>query len=384
MTADTQNRSKNMVLGALVADAAAMGLHWIYNQDHIRKVAPQDPEFTEPLAQNYEGVPAYFVHGSRKAGQQSQYGEQLIVMLQALAKNDGSFDLQTYVRQFRAHFGYGGAYVGYIDHAIGGSLDSYRRAEEVALEHAQSIPYDGNAKITAGMVTKALDLVPRFEGETRREKFEKAVRQTHDDDAILAHGFKVLDAIAALPPTYGAVDVQMPAIAKLPGLITSLWDQKISGDAFDTTIDTAVRATSNHEVARAYGRVCAHMMAAGLYSDDISAIIAAGRNVATPEIQARLDQALEMTLQDTNSVTKHFGMACDLAYGVPSVVHNLKTAPSFREAIRRNIYAGGDTCGRAMLLGAVLGAVHGIGGERGIPTEWIDKLAAKDLPGHFS
>jgi len=41
MSKNTQTRAKNMIWGALVADAAAMGLHWIYDQPHIRKIEPR-------------------------------------------------------------------------------------------------------------------------------------------------------------------------------------------------------------------------------------------------------------------------------------------------------------------------------------------------------
>ena len=107
-------------------------------------------------------------------------------------------------------------------------------------------------------------------------------------------------------------------------------------------------------------------------------VIAASHRVSSPEIAAAIDSALSMTSDDVSKVTAHFGLACDLRYGVPSVVHNIATAPSFREAIRRNIYAGGDTCGRSILLGAVLGAAYGTGGEQGIPDVWIDRLSFKD------
>ncbi len=43
-------------------------------------------------------------------------------------------------------------------------------------------------------------------------------------------------------------------------------------------------------------------------------------------------------------------------------------------AVRQNIYAGGDSCGRAILFGAVFGATNGVGGETGIPPEWIENL----------
>lgn len=58
------------------------------------------------------------------------------------------------------------------------------------------------------------------------------------------------------------------------------------------------------------------------------------------------------------------------------VLHNILTAPSFTEAVRRNTYAGGDTCGRAILVGAVMGALHGVGGENGIPKAWAGHLIA--------
>lgn len=80
-----------MILGALVADAASMGLHWVYDQAHIRKLAPEAPEFRTPQAADYEGVKGYFAHPTRTAGDLSQYGEQAVVMHRAL--DGGTYDL---------------------------------------------------------------------------------------------------------------------------------------------------------------------------------------------------------------------------------------------------------------------------------------------------
>tara|TARA_B110000908_G_scaffold127531_1_gene149655 strand:- start:584 stop:991 length:408 start_codon:yes stop_codon:yes gene_type:complete len=117
MTTDIQSRARNLVLGALVADAATMGLHWLYDQDRIREVAPEAPEFVGPNPTHFDGVPAFFAHAGRTSGAQSQYGEQALVMARALAANAGNYDRTVYADHFRAHFGYGGKYVGYIDHA---------------------------------------------------------------------------------------------------------------------------------------------------------------------------------------------------------------------------------------------------------------------------
>jgi len=366
------DKAQAMIQGALVADAATMGLHWIYDQDHIAKIAPNDPAFVAPDAAHYEGVMGYFAHAARANGQNSQYGEQLKVMQTALAASDHSFDPQGFVTAFQAHFGYGGAYVGYIDHATRDSLDNYRRAAEAALDKGRAVPWDGPEGVTTAMVTKALALTQQFSGDTLRIKFEEAVRITHDDDATLAYGFAVLDAVRAMPAVTGAVDVQLPAIAKLPPLVAALADAEDA--TFTQTITTAVRLTSDHQTSVDFGLACAHMMRAALTCDDMPEIVNAGMESASSEVKQLLSKALSMTGEDTNTVTAHFGLACDLSYGVPSAVHNVLTASSYAQAVRRNIYAGGDNCGRAILVGALMGAVHGIGGHTGIPQDWINRL----------
>jgi len=364
------NATDHMILGALVADAATMGLHWIYDQNQIAKIAPDDPAFVAPDPAHYSGVPGYFAHAARTNGQNSQYGEQLKVMRSALAAGDGAFNAQKFITAFQAHFGYGGAYVGYIDHATRESLNAYQAASAGALAKGRAVPWDGDPSVTHAMVTKALALTQQFTGDTLRRKFEEAVRITHDADATVAYGLKVLDEVVAMPPVTGAVDVQLPAIAKLPPLVAALSDE--DDTTFAHTVETAICLTSNHEASVAYGLACARMMRAALRTTDITAIMDAGLNGATEEVAAKLTSALSMKDQDTNTVTAHFGLACDLSYGVPSAVHTIATAPSFADAVRRNIYAGGDNCGRAILIGAIMGAVHGVAGPTGIPEDWLE------------
>ena len=222
------------------------------------------------------------------------------------------------------------------------------------------------------MVSKALILSAQLAGDTLRAKFEEVVRTTHNDDAVLTYGFEVLEQIIAAPPASGADDQQLPAIAKLPPLVALLADA--GDDSFEQAVDSAVKVTSDHERSAAFGRVSGGMMRAAVQTGDAGTVAKAGRAQATPETDALLADALTRLQDNSNDVTKHFGMACDLNYGVPSVLHNVLSAPSYAEAVRRNIYAGGDTCGRAILLGALAGAMHGFGGQNGIPQEWVDRL----------
>lgn len=375
MTIPVRDRCKHMILGALVADAAAMGLHWIYDQKHIRKLAPTTPEFMPPEARNYEGVPAYFAHPTRAAGAQSQYGEQSLVMLRTLVEADGHYDPAAYASAFRAHFGYGGAYVGYIDHATRETLDNFRRLDDAAMTCAQALPFEGEARVRQALVSKALDLMARHEGADLTQAYHAAIARDHEDDVTRQFAASLLPALVTLPPATGASDLQLPAIAKLPPLVAALGAGNVAQESvFEAAVISAIRTTNDHPVAADFGMVCAAMMRAALTDGSVPAAIDAGRAAAGPEAAALLDEAMEMQNQENDQVTAHFGMACDLPFGVPAAVHNIATASSFAHAVRRNIYGGGDTCGRAMLVGAVTGAVHGIGGAQGIPPEWIDRL----------
>lgn len=280
-----------LTLGALVADAAAMGLHWIYDQDHITRMAPDKPEFHPPSAADYDGAKGYFAHPERRPGDQSQYGEQVLVMHRAVA--GGSYD----------H----GAYVGYIDRAT-------------------------------------------------RDSLNNAV------------------GVADLTQAKGSDDVQLPAIAKLPPLVAAMVDAP--DEAFFASVDSAVAVTNENAVSREYGRIAGAMMRAAARGASADEAVAAGRGHAGVEAAALIDEATGLTGKPSNAVAEHFGMACYLTSGIPVVVHNILLSRTFAEAVRRNIYAGGDTCGRAILLGAVMGALHGPGGETGIPENWVGYLTA--------
>ncbi len=71
--------------------------------------------------------------------------------------------------------------------------------------------------------------------------------------------------------------------------------------------------------------------------------------------------------------------ACLLKSAVPVSAFALahSDAKSYAELVVDNLYAGGDNCGRSIMLGAIAGARFGVGGEKGIPERWIDLLYQK-------
>ncbi len=284
---------RNLVMGALVADAASLGLHWLYDQDRIVGLGGDTPEFCATEAGDYEGVPSYFAHPLKQPGDLTQYGEQLLVLLRVLADTNGTYDQKAYNTAFAGHFGYGGTYVGYIDHAIRGTLNNLAGTE--------------------------------------------------------------MDA------PQGTTDVQLPAISKLPALVAA---------GLESHAPDAVRSTNISEAADLYGAVATAMLVAARDGGSAQEIADAALATADPSIRPRLDLACTSPTRSTPDFTAELGLACDLEMGVPSVLHTLLTARSYKHAIRANILAGGDSCGRAILLGALTGVLYGV------PEDWSARVNA--------
>ena len=368
-----KERIRNTILGALVADAASVGFHWLYDQNRIRQIAPEAPEFRSPTQNDYQGFPGFYAHGHKRTGELSQYGEQAMVLLRSLVINNGQYKKVHYENLFHQHFGYGGGYVGYIDHPTRETLDNITTVEHEALQRAKAIPFSGDNNSKHMMITKVLANVKATQGDELCLKVEEAVRQTHDDEMV-AYAFKIVAELEKIVGFHGANDEQLPAISKLPPLV-AVYAGK---DALHEVVESAVRVTNNNDLAVHFGQASGSIIEAAVLGADAETAILGVTKHADPVVAKLVDTAFSLQDKDNVEVTAKFGMSCKLAFGIPSVIHNLLTSESFVQAIRQNIYAGGDSCGRAILLGAVLGATNGINEETGIPQMWIDNLSQKE------
>ena len=127
-------RQQNSALGALVADAAALGLHWMYDLERLQKVIAEtsgnSPAFINPNPDHYAGKVGYFAHAGKQAGDQSHYGETYLLNLGHL-HTSGEFQMRKFQQSFIATFGPGGSFSGYIDKPTG-----------ITLKNLQSIDFD--------------------------------------------------------------------------------------------------------------------------------------------------------------------------------------------------------------------------------------------------
>ena len=368
-----QTRARDCIVGALVADAASMGLHWLYSQRRITELAPDVPEFREPSEDDYAGGVGYFAHGTRRAGELSHYGEQMLVMLHSLAATDGCFQQAHYQEQFRQHFGYGGEFVGYIDRPTRQTLDRIYADENAALAAVDAIPYDGDPREQQSMLTKVLAAAKRFSGQRLIDQVQSYAAEMSDSEMAASYGLALVSALAGSSEFPGAVDEQLPAVSKLPPLVAC----HVADPELFALSASAIKVTNNTPRAVDFGMVCTALLQACIQGQSLPQAVQTGIDAGSIETAELLNRASSMSIS-VREVTREFGLHCDLGAGVPSVLSNLQTAGSFTEAVRRNISAGGDNCGRAIILGGACGAHFGIGGEVGIPTEWIDRVVGFD------
>jgi len=284
----------NAVNGALIADAAAMGLHWMYDQDHLNLIAQTgEVLFRQPDAALYSGKKSYFAHPDKRGGEFSQYGEAT-QMIAALALSPAGFSIPGYHEEFLSRFGPCGSYRGFADRP-----------------------------------TKALVA------------------------CLLYHGDK-------LPAKTGSDDSQMPAFEFVPGLFAAGVDR--------SELPAIVQSLTINETAVSGAQVLLHCLEAIESGSSLQDGMVSSIAVANAELAPVLRTALEARegIYDVQAVAQQFGMPCHVIQGLPVAYSILANTSDFTSALRHNVMAGGDCCGRALAIGAIAGLVYGVPDEMAV------------------
>lgn len=293
------------ILGALVADSAALGLHWLYDPIRISEIEKADGVvFLQPDAIHYAGSKGYFAHEGKMPGDSSAYGEICLLMLMHLAKH-GKFDRIQYQTEYRAYFGPGGKFVGYIDSP------------------------------TRFTLRKLLPLEP-----------------------------------GDFPAQSGADDDQHPCLAPLPPLIAT---HSGTLEELMGRVEEVVRITNNNGVAVAAAQCAAAVLFEILRGSPVAQALADALPLSGKILKPLLEQALALPDFDSVAASEHFGRACHITEGLPLIFHIAQHAPDYRQAIESNIRAGGDSCGRSIMLGAIVAAhmAHQDCSVFPVPLSWL-------------
>ena len=110
---------------ALVADALNLGSHWVYNQNALKRQFPDGITiFSDPMTS---------YHGSKKAGDFTHTGDQLLFLHEAIQKNGGNYDESAWRSYWVDKMS---SYDGYLDGAskttLGSQGESPSPSDEVA------------------------------------------------------------------------------------------------------------------------------------------------------------------------------------------------------------------------------------------------------------
>lgn len=112
--AEVRSRASKALIGAVVADAAALGLHWVYDQAAVAAAAAAaggEPAFA-PHATAW--------HAKRAIGDVTMLGAATMVAARALVDKK-AWSRSAFVARYYAEFGPGGSYTGYVDSATKGA-----------------------------------------------------------------------------------------------------------------------------------------------------------------------------------------------------------------------------------------------------------------------
>ena len=258
VSAHPQTRMATALAGGWVADAASLGLHWLYDSDRIAEVGGPTPEFLTPSAEYFGSGFGFFAHGGKRAGDVSHYGAATKVLTNSLVACDGKLNIRDYQRRFHSYFGPGGDWQGYIDNPTRITLQNLIDNEQKAIEQglaAITTPLTDKQKRI--LVQKVMPYTRRLTGDQLTAPVRNAINLTYSESEILEAGVLLATTIdRQLLPESGADDTQLPAVSKLPPLVACYAGM----DELMAQVEAAVRVTNHNDDAVAWAKSAARLL----------------------------------------------------------------------------------------------------------------------------
>lgn len=285
------DKKSALVLASLVADSLALGAHWIYDTERIKKEFGRVDRLLKPLPGSF--------HPTKDKGEFTHYGDQAVVLLESVAEQ-GGFDVEDFSSRWRDLFS---GYKGYVDQATKATLQNMNRGAKPLEAGSSSSDLAGASRISA--------LVCRYD--------------------------------------------QDPEV-----LVRSAREQ--------------TKMTHNHplviEGAEFFARVCWRILQGDTPTSAIRDLLA-DRYKNSP-LSDWVRAGLEAKGENSVAAIVRFGQSCHVDEAFPGVVQIIaKHENDLEEALIQSVMAGGDSAGRGMLVGMVLGSHLGL---QGVPEAWVSGM----------
>lgn len=286
----TDNR-RSMVLASFAADSLALGVHWIYDAEKIKKDFGRVEGFRKPLPGSY--------HPTKEKGEFTHYGDQTLVLLESVAAKRG-FDPADFSTRWRALFK---SYRGYVDQATQMTLQNLERGAAVEEAGSSSSDLAGAARIAP------LVFCYHRDPETLVKAARAQTRMTHNNPLVI-------------------------------------------------------------DSAEFFARVCCKVLAGTAPVQALTEVVA--QRFEGHPLSAWVKAGIESAGGDAVSTIVRFGQSCHTDEAFPGVVYLIATYEmDLREALVQAVMAGGDSAGRGLLVGMVLGAHLG---DQALPKPWVSEL----------
>ena len=140
-----QDKVKAIVCGSFVADALALGPHWVYNANVIDKKFGIVDRFFDPLTSYHKG---------KHAGDLTHYGDQMLVLFESVAATSG-FNLERFTNDWQSFMD---SYDGYFDQATKATLENMANGWEYPDCGSKSRDLGGASRIAPLLVAHHADL----------------------------------------------------------------------------------------------------------------------------------------------------------------------------------------------------------------------------------
>jgi ADP-ribosylglycohydrolase len=332
-TSKTEDRIAGGIVGAFVGDALGLGPHWYYDLGELRR------DFGEWIDGYTAPKPNARYHAGMKAGDLSQTGIIMLLLLRSLADRD-TYD----------------------------ATDFTRRLDEDFLPHLNGQPFAGpggytNHSFRQVWQARVRDRKPWGETGGNADTSEAAERLS-----LLGARFALDPAAAArhaydccrLSQTDSLVMQQSVAFALIMAALAR-------GESFDEQLSDKVSDdVKSHGIPFVAKSSTAHVSGPASFG------------FASPDALFQASWAAEIAhdpgirIEPPWKVSLVYGMSCAIHYVLPAAYYLAARFPgNFEQAVLHAINGGGQNMSRACLAGALVGAQVGLSS---IPSRFVDGL----------
>ncbi len=130
-----KNLKDKMLYSAFIGDALSLGVHWIYSSKTIIDKYGLITEYIDPSKSQY--------HNNKLKGEQTHYGDQMLILLESLAENKG-FEIEAFSKKWQNLFS---DYTGYFDGATKTTLANIKSGSLFLNAGSESNDLAGAARI---------------------------------------------------------------------------------------------------------------------------------------------------------------------------------------------------------------------------------------------